>query len=82
MCCDTIRDRDDIGWFVVYCIQHSQSNIGVSGVTSRVIGEWDNVRSVCIYKKEVTIKSYTGNLEEMRNETHTWGPRIIQAELA
>ena len=28
VCCDTIRDRDDIGWFVVYCIQQSQSNIG------------------------------------------------------
>ena len=27
VCCDTIRDRDDIGWFVVYCIQQSQSNI-------------------------------------------------------
>ena len=28
VCCDTIRDRDDIGWFVVNCIQQSQSNIG------------------------------------------------------
>ena len=45
-------------WFVVYCIQQLQSNIGISGVTSRVIGEWDNVRSVCIYKKAVKIKSY------------------------
>ena len=35
-----------------------QSNIGISGVTSRVVGEWDNVRSVCIYKKAVKIKSY------------------------
>ena len=34
----TIRDRDDIGWFVVYCIKYSQSNKGVSGVASRVIG--------------------------------------------
>ena len=33
--------------------------------------EWDNVRSVCIYNKERL--SITGNLEEMRNETHMCG---------
>ena len=63
---------------MLYCIQQSQSNIGVSGVTSRVIGEWDNVRGVYIYKKEVKIKSYR---ELGGNETCV-GPRIIQAELA
>ena len=29
VCCATVRDRDDIGWFVVYCIQQSHSNIGL-----------------------------------------------------
>ena len=30
VCCATVRDRDDIGWFVVYCIQQSWK-IGVIG---------------------------------------------------
>ena len=37
----------------MYYISQLQSIIGVSGVASRdnLLVEWDNVRSVCIYKK-------------------------------